>query len=253
MKMYLKMMTGKTLTIRIWALATVELLKQKIQDLEGIPPDQQRLLFEGRQLEDGRRLLEYRVLPESLLYVVLRLRGGMFHATSARKDFDTLPDSDVPRINLNLILPNGDHESVSCSQMETVDDLKKQALTLVEARTHTRKRLKTRETEAQDGKVPAEASVNQTIDNLRASLLDAELEKKRLGEAILAVELEKERLLRSEGSTASTAVSDAEEKIASLRSSLFDTELERKRTGKALLDAEMELERKKRESSCGGN
>lgn len=79
LQIFVKTLSGKTVTVDVEPHDTIADVKAKIQDKEGIPPKEQRLIFDGKQLDDKKMIGDYKIEDASTIHLVLRLRGGPWH------------------------------------------------------------------------------------------------------------------------------------------------------------------------------
>jgi hypothetical protein len=99
-------LTGKETPLKVHDKMIVSELKTLIEKIDQTPFDQQRLVYNGKQLEDTRTLDYYSIRKDTIVHIILRIRGGMFHETSARKDYGLVQWTDVISLPTPISISN---------------------------------------------------------------------------------------------------------------------------------------------------
>jgi ubiquitin len=117
MQVFVKLLDGTCITVKINPQSTIDNLKSGIHEQTEILPSKQRLIFAGKQLEDGQTLNDYNVQKEHTIHLVMRLRGGMYHATSGRSDLHVSFPLNIKVANTNISIDLLVHEGITITQL----------------------------------------------------------------------------------------------------------------------------------------
>ena len=123
MKIIVKLLTGKELDVDVENSDTTENLKLKIQKIEGIPPDQQRIVFDGKQLEDNKTIEDYKIKEGCILHIVLRLTGGG-NIDEIKDEMDEFFEEDSKKgffAKLFSKKKNGDNKEIGNNSLDSID------------------------------------------------------------------------------------------------------------------------------------